>query len=108
MNTTAPRHLHSVIAVCAAAMLFCTTASADIYLDIAAVGGAGDGAAWSSAYTNVADAITALNAANQKELFDKVFAARRKYFEDVIAKDPTQAKFRNGWLRRLNDFKFEP
>lgn len=52
--------------------------------------------------------ITALNAANQKELFDRVFAARRKYFEDVIAKDPTQAKFRNGWHNRLNDFKFEP
>ena len=52
--------------------------------------------------------ITALNAANQKDLFDRVFAARKKYFEDVIAKDPTQAKFRNGWLRRLNDFKFEP
>lgn len=52
--------------------------------------------------------ITVLNAANQKDLFDRVFAARKKYFEDVIAKDPTQAKFRNGWLNRLNDFKFEP
>ena len=63
MKTTAHNRLHSVIAACAAAMLFCATASADIYLDIAAVGGANDGTAWSSAYTNVADAIAALNAA---------------------------------------------
>ena len=27
---------------------------------------------------------------------------------DWLHVDVMQAKFRNGWLRRLNDFKFEP
>ena len=46
-----------------AAVLLCGTSNADIYLNAAAVGGAGDGAAWSSAYTNLTDAVNALNAA---------------------------------------------
>ena len=63
MKTTAHNRLHSVIAACAVAMLFCVTASAAIHLDAAAVGGAGDGTSWSSAFTNLADAVNALNAA---------------------------------------------
>ena len=43
MKTTAHNRLHSVIAACAAAMLFCATASAAIHLDAATVGGASDG-----------------------------------------------------------------
>lgn len=51
--------------------------------------------------------IAAVNSANQKEFFDKVFAARKKFFADIVAKDPTQRRFINGWNSRLNSFKFE-
>ena len=46
-----------------AAILAATSASAAIHLNAAAIGGANDGTSWSSAYTNVADAVAALNAA---------------------------------------------
>lgn len=51
--------------------------------------------------------ITALNACNQRGLFDSVMAARRKYFSDLAAKDPSQRRFLKGWNNRLDDFKFE-
>lgn len=51
--------------------------------------------------------ITALNAADQRDFFNKVFAARKKFFDDIVAKNPSQRKFHNGWMNRLNSFKFE-
>ena len=64
-STFAIRHsslvtLHSSLCIAAFAAW---AANADIYLNAAAVGGANDGAAWSSAYTNLAEAVNALNAA---------------------------------------------
>jgi lysozyme family protein len=41
---------------------------------------------------------------NQKELFDKLWNRRKRYFE-AIAKGKNQ-KFLKGWLNRLNDFKY--
>lgn len=51
--------------------------------------------------------IAALNAADQRDFFNKVFAARKKFFDDIVAKNPSQRKFHNGWMNRLNSFKFE-
>lgn len=45
------------------------------------------------------------NYPNKKELFDKLWNRRKKYFED-IAKTHNRAKFLNGWLRRLSAFKW--
>lgn len=50
--------------------------------------------------------ITALNNTDQEAFFRKLFKARRKFLIDIIAKDPTQKKFFEGWINRLNDFKF--
>ena len=41
---------------------------------------------------------------DQRELFDKLWNRRKKHFQD-IAKNGKE-KFLNGWLNRLNDFKF--
>lgn len=41
---------------------------------------------------------------DQKELFDKLWARRKKHFQD-IAKNGKE-KFLKGWLRRLDDFQF--
>ena len=51
--------------------------------------------------------ITVLNARNQRELFGSIMAARRTYFSDLVAKDPSQRRFLKGWNNRLDDFKFE-
>ena len=71
-----------------------------------------------------------LNAINsytpQKELFDKLWKRREKYFNDIVARSVaayekkigrpatetekirhTQKKYLKGWLNRLNSFKFE-
>lgn len=62
----------------------------------------------------------------QKDLFDRLWKRRKKFFEDIVAASireyerkigrkaterelmtKTYKRFINGWLNRLNDFKFE-
>lgn len=50
--------------------------------------------------------LNAVNSANQKELFNKIFEARKKFFNDIVKNNPSQKRFIKGWLNRLNDFKF--
>lgn len=50
--------------------------------------------------------ITAINSADQKELFLKLFKAREKFFNDIVKNNPEQGKFLKGWLSRLNSFKY--
>jgi lysozyme family protein len=49
--------------------------------------------------------IAAINSyPNQKELFQKLWNRRKKYFESIATSN--KKKFLNGWLNRLNDFKW--
>lgn len=69
--------------------------------------------------------LKAINSANQKDLFEKLFKAREKFFEDIVNNSVlkyenqikrkatekekmkyTQKRFIKGWLNRLSDFKF--
>ena len=69
--------------------------------------------------------LNALNSGCQKELFDKIFNARKKFFNDIVTRSVleyekkigrksteseklkhTQKRFIKGWLNRLNDFKY--
>ena len=50
--------------------------------------------------------IDALNAANQLAFHQSVVDARRKFISDLILRDPTQEKYRRGWLNRLADYRF--
>lgn len=50
--------------------------------------------------------LTAINLANQKTLFDAIFEARKKFFNDIVKNNPEQKRFIKGWLNRLNDFKY--
>lgn len=54
------------------------------------------------------ETLDALNGANQKDLFDKVFASRQTFLDNIVKKEPKQSKFIRGWKNRLNDFKFKP
>lgn len=51
--------------------------------------------------------IEAINKYEQKILFDKIHKAREQYFRDICRRDNTQYVFLNGWLNRLNSFKFQ-
>lgn len=50
--------------------------------------------------------LKAINEQPPKELFNKLFKARQKFFNDIVKNNPSQKRFIKGWLNRLNDFKF--
>ena len=50
--------------------------------------------------------LTAVNSANQKDLFDSIKVARTKFLNDIVENNPSQQRFINGWKNRLNDFKY--
>lgn len=50
--------------------------------------------------------ITAVNSANQQKFHQMIVDARKKFVEDLITRDPSQARFRNGWINRINDYTF--
>lgn len=50
--------------------------------------------------------INALNGTNQKDIYNKVWEARKKFYYNIVKSNPSQAKWLKGWLNRLNDLKF--
>lgn len=50
--------------------------------------------------------INALNRTNQKDIYNKVWQARKQFYYNIVANNPSQKKWLNGWLNRLNDLKF--
>ena len=44
---------------------------------------------------------------DSEALFDKIFAARVKFLDDIVKNNPSQKRFIKGWKNRLNDFKFQ-
>ena len=50
--------------------------------------------------------LAALNAQNPCALFDRIKAARVAFIEGIVAANPSQKRFRNGWLKRLNRIKY--
>lgn len=44
--------------------------------------------------------ITALN--NDNDIKNKVYTARKNYFEDIVRRNPSQKKWLKGWINRLN------
>jgi len=50
--------------------------------------------------------LSVLNAANQKNIFSIIRYERQKFLHNIVKNDPSQAENINGWINRLNDFKF--
>lgn len=46
--------------------------------------------------------LAALNAANPQQLFEAIKKRRVAFIENIVKKTPSQKRFRDGWLRRLN------
>ena len=48
----------------------------------------------------------AVNSSNQRGLHAAIFQARVSFIRDLVNNHPEQNKFFNGWMNRLNKFKF--
>lgn len=46
--------------------------------------------------------IAAVNSANPKELFQKVYDARAAHFNAIVKANPSQKKWLKGWMNRIN------
>ena len=51
--------------------------------------------------------LRAINEADPKLLWEKIFEARRKYIDDICKSRPANNRFKKGWLNRLNALKYE-
>lgn len=51
--------------------------------------------------------IAAINSSSAKCLFDVLKIRREKFFKDIVASNPSQRVFLNGWMNRLNSFTFK-
>ena len=51
--------------------------------------------------------LLAINSANPKELFGRIWKAREQFYLDIVKRKPSQSVFLNGWMNRLNSFKYE-
>lgn len=50
--------------------------------------------------------LEAVNRVDQEDFFDSVKAARLRFIDAIVRKDPTQKKFLRGWKNRINSFQF--
>ena len=50
--------------------------------------------------------LSAINNADQKELFNKIKASRKAFYDEIITRNPSKAKFKKGWYNRLNAFRY--
>ena len=50
--------------------------------------------------------ITAANKLNQQKLNDALLEYRKKFYQNIVANNPSQNVFLNGWLNRLTSFTF--
>lgn len=51
--------------------------------------------------------LQAVNSWDAKELFDAIKAERVAYIDRICKARPQNERFRNGWLNRINDIRFE-
>ena len=44
---------------------------------------------------------------DQGKLFNYIFDKRKKHYENIVASNPTQQKFYNGWMNRIKSFAYD-
>ena len=53
------------------------------------------------------ETIRVINSKNQEDLFNDLKEARILFVKDICRKDPKQLANLNGWINRINSFKFK-
>lgn len=51
--------------------------------------------------------LSMINTSDPKSLFDRILSARKQFYTNIVKKNPSQKVFMNGWMNRLEMFKFE-
>ena len=51
--------------------------------------------------------LSLINSAEAEKLHDRIWKARQQFYINIVKKNPKQKVFMNGWMNRLNTFKFE-
>ncbi|MBT1688880.1 glycoside hydrolase family 108 protein [Dawidia soli] len=52
--------------------------------------------------------LRAINGCDQEVFFKKLKVARRLFYDNIVARKPSQAVFYGGWINRINKFQFTP
>jgi len=50
--------------------------------------------------------LAAINSHNPQDLFNQLKALRTDKYNRIVLKDPSQSKFINGWMNRVNSIKY--
>lgn len=50
--------------------------------------------------------LAAVNGHRPQELFDRIKAARKQFYIDIVKRNPSKKVFMNGWMNRLESFAF--
>ena len=51
--------------------------------------------------------ISCINSQNQEEAFNRIWNRRKQFYESLVKNNPSQKVFLNGWMNRLNSYKFQ-
>lgn len=51
--------------------------------------------------------LSMINTSDAEQLHDRLWKARQQFYINIVKKSPSQKVFMNGWMNRLNSFKFE-
>lgn len=51
--------------------------------------------------------ISYINSHDQEDVFNKIWNRRKQFYESLVKNNPSQKVFLNGWMNRLNTFKFQ-
>lgn len=51
--------------------------------------------------------LSMINSSDAESLFKRIWEARQQFYRNIVKKNPSQQVFMNGWMNRLNKFKFE-
>ena len=51
--------------------------------------------------------LSLINAAEAELLHERIWKARQQFFINIVKRNPKQKVFMNGWMNRLNSFKFK-
>jgi lysozyme family protein len=51
--------------------------------------------------------LSLINSSDAESLFERIMSARKQFYINIVKKNPTQKVFMNGWMNRLEMFKFE-
>lgn len=51
--------------------------------------------------------LSLINTSDARSLFERIWSARKQFYTNIVKRNPSQKVFMNGWMNRLNSFKYD-